>query len=222
MGDQVPMSFGDVSAPPLPEQLADFPTYGLAAGSVVVRIYRHVGGRSPLYYGGVSDHSGRFDPPPGVTDFGTLYAADNEDGSFAETLGRERHGQPISQTEIIARSVAALRTRADIRLADFTDRSIVGRFKLTASASAGADRDTIAACQRWAAALWSAGFSGVRYRARHDPSLRSMSYAVFSSPGEDDDANGPLEIAASLPLAMSTVTRLGREFGFAVEPPAAI
>ncbi len=142
----------------------------------------HLAGREPNYF--AADQWGRFNPPPGDATFGTCYCSESEVGAFAEVFCR-RGMRLIVERELAARGISTLRAAADVELADFTDSGIVGLFGLTGTVSTGG-LTSVPTCQRWAAALSHAGLRGIRYRARHDPSLSQVSYAIFGEPGIDD------------------------------------
>ena len=104
----------------------------------------------------------------------------------------------------------------DAELADFTSPSVLGAYRLSGAASAGGRRDTYERCQLWAAALFDAGFGGVRYRARHDPSLQSTSVRLFGPPGADTKT---LVVVGELALAQLS-DQIAEHFGIRIVPSA--
>lgn len=167
-----------IPLPPEVSELAEFPAYLLRANVPLVRV--HDCGRDPRWFG----HStgGRFDPPMGVATFGTCYLSTSLMGAFVEVFGRAR---VIRLQDLETRCLSQLSVVRDARLGDLTDPRVLGRFGLTGEASAGGI-ENYPMCQQWAAALFAAGFDGVRYQARHDPQLTSTSVALLGPQGQDD------------------------------------
>ena len=64
----------------------------------------------------------------------------------------------------------------------------------------------------WAEAFWNAGFDGVRYRLRHDPSAQLLGFAVFGAAGE---ASFPFRSSA---IPGTLVRQAERHFGVRVLP----
>jgi RES domain-containing protein len=181
-------------------------------GELLYRIHDH--DREPNWFNATG--AGRFDPPAPDAGFGTCYLAADLDGALIEVLGRVR---VITETDVYRRSVTAFRAAVDLEVANFSDPSIVGRYGLTATASAG-NVYTYPMCQQWAAALRSAGLDGIRYHARHDPSAASQCYALFGGPGLDDK---PIQIVTTTPLIETVeVSWALHRFGFQVLPPTAL
>ncbi len=200
----------DIPEPPDAEALLDLPRILLTPKD---RLYRvHGAGREPNYFS--FDRFGRFNPPPRVSTFGTCYCSASDEGGFIEVLG---HGSPVvSGSDLTSREMSTLRP-AELELADFTDPLVLGRFGITGTISAGG-RSTYPACQRWAAALFENGLRGIRYRARHDPSLQHVSYAIFGEPGVDYK---PLTVDVTHALEPPEYwSDLLRRYGFNVMPPA--
>ena len=82
-------------------------------------------------------------------------------------------------------ALATLQVPSPLRVADATDRRILGRWGLSAELWAG---DDYAGSQRWAERLHQAGFAGIWYSARHDVHGDFHSLAVFGKPGYQPDA----------------------------------
>jgi RES domain len=152
----------------------DFPRFLLGTD---VRLYRvHGVDREPRFYS--ADPYGRWNPPPGVESFGTLYCAASVEGAIIETLGR-LGAAVILTTDLQARSISVLQPGHPLDLADMTDLRVLGQYGLTGAVSA-AGPEVFERTHAWAAALRNAGLDGVRFRARHDPSLSQVSYALRS------------------------------------------
>jgi RES domain len=196
----------DLPEPPDAESLADFPRFVIPTDT---RLYRvHLAGREPNYFAG--DHFGRFNPPPGDTTFGTMYCSLSPEGGFIEVLCRG--GIPIvGQVSLIEREISTLRPVRPLDVADFTNPAVLGGFGITGSISAGG-ASLYGVTRRWAAALHAAGFDGLRYRARHDPSLSQVSFALFGEHDTfDDKLVGVVRTHGMLPLDQwsDTVARYG-------------
>jgi RES domain-containing protein len=103
---------------------------------------------------------------------GTLHLAEQPLGSFLEVF---RDVRLIDEVDIQSRRLSSLRAPRSLRLADCTSQRARG-FGLTGEVHVTEDYDRT---QRWAAALAGAGYHGIRYYLRHDPSLRLVGVAVF-------------------------------------------
>lgn len=184
-----------IPLPPSLTELAQFPR-SVLSGRPDTELFRvHRRDREVEYYSALS--IGRFDPPPGVTTFGTCYLSTSPYGAFAEVFGQ---ASTISRTDIDDRAMTVVHVAIETELADFTAPTVLGLYGLTGTASAGGRRDTYKRCQLWAAALFEAGFGGIRYRARHDPSLTSTSIALFGAPGAESKSLvslGEVDLAAA-------------------------
>ncbi len=136
------------------------------------RIHRR--DRSPIFYG---TNLYRFDPPTAASPWGTCYTAPSQLAAYLEvfaSLGR------LTPALIAERQLAELFTVDTLRLADISDRRVIGMYGLDASYSMGRAYDT---SQRLAVDLFDAGFDGIHYPARHDPSGALRSIAVFGPAG---------------------------------------
>lgn len=119
----------------------------------------------------------RFEPPPGA-EFGTCYLAGHPLGAFVEKFGRLK---TVPQSLVDRHSIASLRLGSPVRVADVTDRMIMGRWHLSAELWAGDDYE---GSQRWARRLHQAGFAGIWYSAAHDIRGDLHSLAFFGKPGD--------------------------------------
>lgn len=169
--------------PASPAELGTFPPLIWKAHQPLARIHR-------LEFGSVcfgADQDGRWNPPETGSDWGTCYMSTHPIGAALEIFGRLL---VLPQREIDRRVLATIYLTSDVRLADMTHPSVIGRFGLTAEASTGAEGTTYPRTQRWAMRLREAGFAGIHYAARHDPSLGSRSIALF---GKATSGQGPVE-----------------------------
>jgi hypothetical protein len=133
----------------------------------------------------------RFDLRPPA---GTCYLAEQETGAFVEVF-QELVDTAIPAREIRARRLSTLNVPFEITLADCTDPRAL-RFGVTAEIHSTPLRNPT---QQWADALQAAGFGGIRYRVRHDPSQRHGAVAIFGSAGLATWPNAPaVEIDSAL------------------------
>ena len=117
--------------------------------------------------------------------------------------------------------MATIYLASDVRLADMTHPSVVGRFGLTAEASAGAEDTTYPRTQQWALRLREAGFGGIHYAARHDPTLGSRSIALFGKASSGQPSEPWSEwledsTATTAPISRDLVDELCESFGFTI------
>lgn len=197
-----------------PADLADFPVLIWRAHQPLTRIHRQEFGS--VFFG--TDQDGRWNPPESDSDWGTCYLSTHPVGAALEVFGRLRK---LPQREIDRRVMATIYLASDVRLADMTDASVVGRFGLTAEVSAGAADTAYSRTQQWGLRLREAGFGGVHYAARHDPTLGSRSIALFgkaSSGQPDDPLSEWLEdtTATTAPIAVGLVDELCETYGFTI------
>jgi hypothetical protein len=155
--------------PPPPAELSSFPRR-TPGGLLVHRIHR--AGRAPWWFS--NDGTGRFDLPAESGE-GTCYLAIEPAGCFLEVF---RAWTLVPEAEIEARRISQ-RTLTGIDLADLTSPACRG-FGLTAEIHSTPD---YAVTHRWAAALAAAGFAGICYLLRHDPSAHSAGVALFGPAG---------------------------------------
>ena len=102
------------------------------------------------------------------------------------------------------RALAKLRAPRRLRLADCAIEE-ARRFGITLEIGASDDYEL---CRRWADAFSGAGFAGIRYRLRHDPSGSLLGIALFGAAGEADWA---VEASGSIPddLILEAEERFG-------------
>lgn len=187
-----------------PRELADFPAKDVGADYPYARI--HHDRYEPEWFCDRGDC--RFDPPPGGS-FGTCYLAGHPLGAFVEKFGRLRI---VPRTLIDQHSLATLRLPSPIRVADVTDRTILGRWNLSAELWAGDDYE---AAQRWAERLHQVGFAGIWYSAAHDVQGDFHSLALFGKPGYEPEA---LLRYGDEPIPRGLIEDAARAFGIETLP----
>jgi len=180
-----------------------FPSLVLHPERVLFRVHLH--SNDPLHFS--SSGHGRFDVV-GVASVGTCYLAPSPLGAYVETLGRLG---TISWDDIEERRLTELILARSLRLADLTERSILGRYGIAGDVSTGRDyRSSQSLAQR----LYELGFDGIYYTARHDPAFLERSVAVFGASGEHK-----LFATSTSAIPSALVDEAAREFALLVLPP---
>ncbi len=156
----------------------------------------------------------RFDPPPShVSRFGACYVARTEIACFLEVFG----GLPVvSQHEIDVRRTTTFTATRPLRLANLTDRIVLGRYRIDGSMQTGMDRT---ATQALAAERFDEGFDGIVYRIRHDPRLVLEGLALFSTPGTNSKFFGQPRTGS---ISAAVIKTAADEFGIDVLPTSAL
>ena len=158
---------------------AAIPGYLLLTGRHAYRIARRYDDsgepRNPWFFSSTVDAApGRFDLP---APRGTCYFADRRLGAFVEVFRRTR---VIARVDIAARQlVVVTRTGDAVRLANLRSAA-AARLGVTLDSFGG---DDYTEPQQLASELDRQGFAGVRSPARHDPTTRSNSVALFGRAG---------------------------------------
>jgi hypothetical protein len=147
--------------------------------------------------------AGRFDL---AHPMGTCYLAADPLSSLLEVLAGAAE---TTAAFLDARQVHRLDGMHSL-LADATNRAATG-FGVTRELSSITPNDLP---QQWAAALHEAGFDGVRYMLRFDPSPRGLAVAVFGRAGEDHLRRR----GAATPVGEGLRLRLQDECGVRVIP----
>lgn len=156
-----------------PDDLSGFPEAVLGTPVSLWRVHRH---REPWYF--ASEEGGRFDLE---APRGTCYLSTDPSAAFLEGVGPLiAAGVALSSQAVRERWLSELRIAEQLRLADLTDPAALGRFGVTAEISVAVDYPQTV---KWARALDRAGFAGIRYVARRDPSARGRSVALFGEAG---------------------------------------
>lgn len=185
--------------------LERFPRRTLRGDRPLHRLHRS--GREPWWFS--EDGSGRFDPVG--TGSGACYLAEQPLGAWVEVF---RKRMLIAEPEIRTRSLLSVRMERDLRLADLTSRRALG-FGVTAAL--GAD-ERYEPSHAFAVAAFRAGFDGVRYLVRHDPSQRLYGLALFGTAGATaaNDPRWPAGDDGELPDELVDAAR--KAFGYIVLP----
>lgn len=114
-----------IPAPPIDAAgLDDFPSLIWRAHQPLARVHCQEFGS--LYFG--TDQDGRWNPPEPGSDWGTCYVSTNPVGAALEVFGRL---SLLPQREIDDRVLATIYLASDLRLADMTHPSVLGRFGLS-------------------------------------------------------------------------------------------
>lgn len=185
---------------PPPQDLREFPDRIVTPTRHLWRI--HWADKGAWWF--CSDLLHRFDLPHAM---GTCHVAESPLGSFVEVFTEISH---IAREDIDARRLSDLHLPRRARLADCTDARARG-FGCTGEIHTTDDYDLT---QAWATAFRAAGFGGVRYLVRHDPSQRETGIAIFGDEGEPAGWMTPK--ASSIPE--SVITAASRHFGIRVLP----
>jgi hypothetical protein len=194
-----PVKLNASSLPRPPADLAGFPSLHLR-GAALSRIHR--ASLSPWWFS--SDASGRFDLPA-ESGRGTCYLATEPEGCFLEVF---RGVALIPEQEIEARRLSRLIVDEAILADCASGRS--REFGLTAEIHSTPDYKIT---QRWAAAFAAAGFDGVRYLLRHDPSQHLAGIALFGPAGSPAWPAPPAE-----DIGLDLLIEVERRFGLRVLP----
>jgi hypothetical protein len=192
-----------------PVELGDFPWLNIGPDRVFYRLHRAE--FEPGYF--CNDGYCRFDPPRhSRVEYGTCYVATSPVGAFLETLGRIR---PLPEGVVRDRVVSEVAPEVPVRVADLTHPSVVGRFGIAGDVSVGSDYGLP---QAWGAALIQAGFAGVMYTARHDPTFTETSVAFFGPPGEQPGRLRRVKDTESGPVGDELAAHMQERFGIVVVP----
>jgi hypothetical protein len=182
--------------------LDGFPRRTLRGDRPLHRI--HGRDRAPWWFSG--DGGARFDPVG--TGLGACYLAEAPLGAWVEVF---RKPMLLAEAEVDRRALLTVRLGRDLRLADLTSRRALG-FGVTASLGANEEYD---ASQDFAARAADAGFDGIRYLVRHDPSQRLYGVALFAPAGAAGD-QWPAGADHDIPDEL--VAEAARAFGYRVLP----
>jgi hypothetical protein len=184
-----------------------FPSFGLEESTELFRIHQeHL---HPAWFN--NDGGWRFDPPPTHrTKFGSCYLGLEPLSSYVEVFGRIG---TVPEGEVSKRALSSLTSLGTFAIADLTDRTVLGLYKVTAAHSTGTDYEP---AQKLAADLYDAGFDGIRYRVSHDPAMKLEAIAVFGEPGETP---GRLSSPKTSPIPRSLIVE-GEAFSIFVNPSA--
>lgn len=168
----------------------------------------HSATRGPLWF--ANGGHGRFDL---ADTHGTCYTAESEQITLLETWGGMR---VVPSTELAARAITRIQM-TDVRvLADLTSNA-AAQFGVTAEIFSTGNYQLP---QLWASALRSAGFSGIRYWARHDLAHNHACLALFDTAGAhtSNDVSGSYAMTETDTLSERTdlIDALQRDTGITV------
>lgn len=185
-----------------PSSLKGFPARRLDPGTRLFRVVRE--GNGPWWFG--SSLAGRFDlsEPDG-----TCYLAADEIAALLELLAVDRKGALVPSAFFEEHRICELRGPEEMTLSDLTSRRASG-FGITAEVGTITPYDRP---QAWAARLHQAGFQGLVYWLRHDPS-RAEGIALFGPHGERKRWKRGRELRISSDL----IDRLREECGIEIVP----
>lgn len=186
------------------EDLKTFPRYALHPDRVLYRIHR--AHNDPLYF--AHGGTGRFDLISADDEPGTCYCALSAVGAFLETFARVRF---VSTRMAEQRSLSTLSLTRPLTLANMTDPRVIGLFGIEGDVSAGADYTEP---QKWAVRLFDAGFDGIFYATRHDPSFTERSVAIFG----DRELGEKLFEVTTAPISSGLIEEACEAHGFTVLP----
>ncbi|HEV2844262.1 MAG TPA: RES family NAD+ phosphorylase, partial [Thermoanaerobaculia bacterium] len=182
--------------------LKDFPERKLSPEIRFFRVVRR--GRGPWWFG--NSMQGRFDLPE---PHGTCYVAADELAALLEVIAADREGARVSSEFVAQRGIRELQVPNEVVVSDLTSRRASG-FGITAEIGTTLPYDRP---QAWAASLHEAGFLGIVYWLRHDPS-RAEGIALFGLGGERKRWRRGRE----LPISAELIERLQAECGIEVVP----
>jgi RES domain-containing protein len=185
--------------------LKRFPRRTLRGDRTVYRIHRAA--NHPWWFS--ADGSGRFDPVG--TRLVACYLAELALGAWVEVFRRRLL---LAEDEVASRTLLSVELGRDLRLADLTSRRALG-FGVTASLGANEHYDD---SQAFAGQAAHAGFDGLRYLVRHDPTQQLYGLALFAPPGAPDTADPRWPAADDEPIPDDLVAEAGMRFGYRVLP----
>lgn len=183
-----------------------FPQRTLRGDRTVYRIHR--AGQRGWWFS--NDGHCRFDPV-GADGKGACYLAEKPLGAWVEVF---RKDMLVAETDVASRVLMSVSLERDLRLADLTSRRAL-RFGVTASL--GAD-EHYEGSQAFARAAIEAGFDGVRYLVRHDPSQRLYGIALFGEVGTVVKGSRHWPAGCDEAIPQGLISEAERLFGYRVLP----
>lgn len=182
---------------------SEFPSRDYPAGATVYRSHGH--GLGPRWF----SHSGagRFDL---AAPQGTCYVAESEVVTLLETWG----GMQVVPSYLAAdRDSSHLHLRHGVTVADLTSNLAI-QYGVTSEIFTTTDYGLT---QLWASSFRQAGFSGIRYWARHDLAHTAACLALFG-PGDPSKSLAGFEVEGTdhLPDCRDLLDQLERETGITV------
>lgn len=193
----VPPPPAELHARPLPLTL-------WPAGAPICRIHRRRHAPIHLSGGPGKPPLGRWDSPSGA--FGTLYAAGDVAGAFAETVLRDPALLMVALAEIESRALSILAIRAELRLVDLTGPGL-SQLGLDARILSG----PYGICGLWADALHAhpEAPAGLLYPSRFDPTRLCLALFDHAAP-HIEAASAPTPLTEMLPEIAALLDRYGK------------
>jgi hypothetical protein len=174
------------------------PIIAIPSGTRVFRIHR-LGHGAVFFSPPVDPATGERQPPTYRFDsaagaFGVLYAAEQFEGAFVETILRNPQLTFVSQNYVTLRGVTELACSRELRLVDMHGRGL-SRIGTTNAVSTG----PYAPCRAWSDYLYfhRARPDGIAYASRHNP--LQICYAIFERGGLSFTPGCPVPFADMLP-----------------------
>jgi hypothetical protein len=196
---------GAASLPPAWLAARSLPIIKVPRGTPLFRV--HQSAHSAVFFGpevnptsGTRQPTHRFDSLSGG--FGVLYAAEQFEGAFVETVLRNPQRRFVSKSYIGLRAVSELTCSRELRLVDLHGRGL-SRVGATNAISTG----PYTPCWRWSDDLWSHRDQpdGLVYASRHNP--RQICYAIFERVDSTVTASGPTDFLSVLPMIKTLLRR---------------
>lgn len=183
------------------QDLTHFPRTRLAGGTTVFRC--HSADNGPWWFASRPDDEpgGRFDLQ---APHGTCYVALDDQTAVLERFGPQIHRQGVVFEEAARGArISALKLPEDVDAADTADRRAAAW--VTRELMAGGDYRLT---QRWAAAFFRAGCTGIRYQSRFATGHDQFAVALFGEQGTRPWPQGvPAEVVEVLEQAGIKVLR---------------
>lgn len=120
----------------------------------------------------------------------------------------------IAELDVANRALMSVRLGRDLRLADLTSRRAL-QFGVTASLGADEHYDE---SQAFAQRAIDAGFEGIRYLVRHDPSQRLYGIALFHDAGAVAHRSRRWPLGRDEPIPRALISEAERLFRCRVLP----
>jgi ribosomal protein S18 acetylase RimI-like enzyme len=158
--------------PPDAAELRGFPRALLAPGTEIHRI--HSTALGAWYFSG--EETWRFNPC-GIPGLGACYFAER---AVAGLLESYKGATVVAEQDVAAKAHFTATLEAELKLADCCAATAL-RFGLNAEIHSTTDYELT---QPWATAFSAAGFAGMRYFCRSDPSMALVGYAILDAAGE--------------------------------------
>jgi RES domain-containing protein len=172
--------------PPDPALLTTFPAYDLDVGAKLHRI--HAAGYGVWYFN--PDEAWRFNLCL-LDGKGTCYLAEHPVAGLLESFKGMRS---VDEADVQRKAHATIVLDRSLRMADCC---VAGAAAHGVNAEIHTTTD-YGKTQRWAGAFAQAGFEGIRYFCRSDPSLGLVGYALFDDAGVPPPHRWPTGVDRSI------------------------